>query len=361
LMTGPIQAAIELARTRYGVERMFVMPHWKFGPHVDLVVHADPELFHFQLYPAAKKLLEDWLQANPSQTRIDPVEYEELSRRVAVFEIEPGPYLPLLEDNTVSTVPYVRAKSVVLPAIGQSKEQLLSDSLDLLTALYKHNEHDKDGVFLTLFAMLAATAHTPQGGMAAGYLSLRSHADYFFAIHDVSGALRQRFDSIDAKRKEELDAIVHAVAAKTPGALPLAPKLQGIVSDWMAIIHAAQERHQDIVAEHYDALVAQSLHTDMARQMQRDDPSEFRERIAGRQVSEIGEVFINTEAGRERLRRPEFLTYRLTVNLYYTLLPILEVTPVQKFLLCHLVANTVERVFDQNWKQTLERIRSEQT
>lgn len=361
LMTGPVQDVIDLARSRYGVERMFVLPHWKFGPHVDLVIHADPDCFHLALYPEAKAILEDWLRAHPSPTTIDPAAYEELSRRVAVFEIEPGPYLPLLKNNSVRTVPYAHARSLVLPVIGRSKEQVLSESLDLLTALYRHNAEDKDAVFLTLFAMLAATAHTPQGGMAAGYMSMRSHADYFFAIHDVSGALRQRFDAVEARRGGELEAIVRAVADKRLDQLPLAPALRAIVGDWMAIIHAAQERHQAIVAEHYEELASQTRHIDMARQMERDDPSDFRERIAGRKVSEIGDAFLNTEAGRARLRRPEFLTYRLTVNLYYALLPILEVTPVQKYLLCHLLANTVERVFGRSWRQAIERVRSEQT
>jgi hypothetical protein len=185
-------------------------------------------------------------------------------------------------------------------------------------------------------------------------MSLRSHADYFFAAHDVGGSVRARFDSMDSQRTAELDQITRAIHARDLQQLPANAGLRAAAEAWLLVSDAIAARNRKTVAEQYDALVGQSVHMDLAREMQDDAPAEFRERFTSRKISAIGEAFLNTERGKAAQRTPSFLAYRTNVNFFYSLLPILQVQPIQKFLLCHLVANSIERVFQQDWRAKIQ-------
>jgi hypothetical protein len=67
----------------------------------------------------------------------------------------------------------------------------------------------------------------------------------------------------------------------------------------------------------------------------------------------MGKRFLEEEDGRRVINSPEFMAYRMSVNFFYLLLPILGVSPVQKFCLCHLIANSVERVSGVSWRSLM--------
>lgn len=359
LVLGPIAEAIDVAKRKFGIEKAFFLTHWKFGPHIDIVLQCDSEVYATQVLPELQAIIEAWIARNPSRAQIDPVEYEKTSRWVGTFEIDSGPYLPLLADNSVTPVPYVRPRTILIPEVAESKELMLSDCSDLLLALYRLKETDTDGFFLALHAMLAATAQTFVAGIEAGYMSLRSHADYFFAAHDTDDALRRKFDEIDAKRSADLDRVIVAAAEGRFADAGLPEQFVPIVEQWSRILADVDGRSKRIVESRYEDLIAQNdRFSDMATSMRQDVPDEFFERVSRRRISEIGDAFINTEAGKQALRRPEFLVFRINVNLFYSLLPLLDVPPIQKFLLCHLVSNSVERAYGQSWREKVARVRA---
>lgn len=359
LLLGPIAKAIETAKREAGVERAFFLPHWKFGPHVDLVVQCDSETYALRVLPAMQAILEAWIAEHPSSAKIDPEEYEKTSKWIGTFEIDSGPYLPLLKDNSVTPVPYLRPKTLLIPEVAESKEFMLSDCSELLLALYRLKDADRESFFITLHAMLAATANTPTSGLKEGYMSMRSHADYFFAAHDSDNALRDRFDAIDVKNQERLDQATRATADGDYAGTGLPEPFVAILSEWAKVLADVDARSKRIVELRYQELVGQNdQFMEMATQMRQDVPDEFFERVAKRQISEVGDAFINTKAGKEALQRPAFLAYRINVNFFYALLPLLEVAPIQKFLLCHLLSNSVERVYGQDWREKVARIRA---
>jgi hypothetical protein len=357
LILGPVAEAVEVAKREFGVDRIFFLPHWKFGPHIDLVMHCDSDAYATRILPRIQSLIEDWIARNPSDTVLDPSEYEKTSRWIGTFEIDSGPYLPLLKNNTVSPVPYVRPKTLVVPEVAESKEAMLADCCELLLALYRLKDEDSDAFFMTLHAMLVSTAETPRGGAKEGYMSMRSHADYFFAAHDTENALRQRFDAIDEKNRDKLDRITRASAAGKFDECGLPASFVAIVVQWRQVLAGVDDRSKHIVSLRYDEVAGQNdQFIEMATRMRQDVPDEYFERYRKRQISEVGAAFINTKAGQDALKRPEFLAYRINVNFFYALLPLLEIAPIQKFLLCHLMANSVERVHEMNWRDKVERI-----
>lgn len=357
LILGPIAQAMEFAKKQFGIDRIFFVPHWKFGPHVDLVLQCDSSIYATRVLPVLQSILEEWIGRNPSGVHLDPQEYEQKSRWIGTFEIDSGPYLPLLRDNSVAPVPYVRPKTLLIPEVAESKELMLSDCSGLLIELFRLKDEDKDAFFLTLHSMLVATANTPDQGAKEGYMSMRSHADYFFASHDTDDALRTKFDGFDAKNSERLDKATLATVQGRYDEAGLPEPFARILAEWVEILKRVDARSRRIVELKYDELVGQNdRFMEMATEMRQDVPDEFFQRVEKREISKVGDAFINTGAGQEALRRPEFLAYRLNVNFFYALLPLLEVAPIQKFLLCHLLSNSIERVFDQDWRKKVEKI-----
>src|SRR5262249_39269883 len=114
LLLGPVHEVVARLR-EMGVERVMVIPHWKFGPHVDLVVDSPADVFDGEVLSLCHERIGGWLERNPSATVLDPAQYELLSQKVAMTELEPGPYLPLLENNTVARAEYVPSRALKLP------------------------------------------------------------------------------------------------------------------------------------------------------------------------------------------------------------------------------------------------------
>lgn len=358
LVLGPVAQAIDIAKRKYGIRHIYFAPHWKFGPHINLVMKCDSNIYVTQVLPELQGIIEAWIAQNPSSVVIDAADYEETSRKIGAFELDAGPYLPMLEDNTVESVPYVRPRTILVPEVADSKELMHSECSGLVLALFALKDRDRDAFFLSLHAMLAATAQTFVAGVAEGYMSMRSHADYFFAVHDPKGELRAQFDGIDRKRGTDLDRVTLAAVEGRFSDTGLPAEFVEVLESWGSVLQGMASRSRRIVESNYEQLVSQGdAFVDMANRMREDIPADFYERVfSNPQVSEIGKAFMNTDAGRKALVNADFLAYRINVNLFYTLLPVLEVAPIQKFLMCHLLSNSVERLYRQDWRQKVERI-----
>jgi Lantibiotic dehydratase, N terminus/Lantibiotic biosynthesis dehydratase C-term len=348
LLLGPLQAATRLLAERFGITQPMVLPHWKFGPHVDLVFRCDDTRLQREVLPALRALIEPWLALHPSTTVLQPQAYEALSRQIGMSELEPGPYLPLLPDNSVTLAAYRPSRALPLPELVDSKERFLAASLAPTLALLALKDSDSDSFLLTLAAMMGMAATTYEaGGFDRGYFSFRSHAEFFFAAYDSQGRLRQRFDSLGQRLATRLDAVLAAVREGRIEDVPLDVPWRGVLRTWRSAVASSAERHRRIVREHYDTLLADQTLSQLAREVHAATPQ--RQRIEGTQTSAMGTAFASAEGLRIQRSR-EFIAYRNTVNFFYLLLPILGVSPQQKFCLCHLVAGSAERLSGIRWR-----------
>jgi hypothetical protein len=349
LILGPLQAATRLLAERFGITQTQLLPHWKFGPHVDIVFRCPPERLQAEVLPALRALIEPWLALHPSTTVLEPQAYEALSRQIGMSELEPGPYLPLLADNSVSVVAYRPSRALPLPELQDSKERFLAASLAPTLALLRLKASDSDSFLLTLTAMMGMAAGTYEaGGFDRGYFSFRSHAEFFFAAYDGQGRLRQRFDALGQRLKPRLDAVLAAVREGRLDQVPLDEPWRGVLRGWRGVLEATAQRHRQIVQEHYDTLLADQTLSQLAREVHAATPQ--RQRIESTQTSAMGVAFASADGLRIQRSR-EFIAYRNTVNFFYLLLPILGVSPQQKFCLCHLVAASAERLSGIRWRE----------
>jgi hypothetical protein len=337
-----------------GVRDVMVQVHWKRGPHVDLLVRCDARRLHEEVLPAVRPRIVGWLQEHPSTTPIDANAYESLSKQIGLVELEPGPYIPLLKNNTITLVPYEPSRALRLPELVQAKERFLSATLDLTLQILDERSRDGDACLAALGAMMAALGETYEvDGLARGYVSFRSHAEYFFAASDAQAALRPRFDALDAKLGPCVDACVRGVLADAIDTLPLSATYRAAVVRWREVIGETATEVRGVVRANHARLLADTTFDELVEAVRPNATVEYRERMARRETSVIGRRFLEEDEGRRVMASAEFMSYRTCVNFFYLLLPILGISPIQKFCLCHIVANSVERVLGVSWQRIM--------
>lgn len=353
LLLGPVHEVCDRLRRDGVVRRMMVLPHWKRGPHVDVIADCDAQVFEERVAPLCREVIGAWIARHPSATVLDAAKYELLSQRLGFAELEPGPYVPLLDNNTVSTAAYAPSATLKLPEFAVAKEDFLASSLDLAFVLLREKQNDANACLLTLAAMMAIVGETYEaGGLARGFLSYRSHAQYFFSVYDQSGALRTRFDALDRALAPALDECVRCVLRSRFEDIPLDAVWRDTLLRWRAIANETARECRAIVARHHDTLVNDQTFARLAEVITKDIPRGVLPDPNQAAPNAMWTAFQH-DKGQRVLTSREFLAYRATVNFFYLLLPFLEISPAQKFCVCHLVSNATERVLGTSWQSLM--------
>ena len=357
LVLGPVKQIVEAIGSHVASEDTFVAPHWKFGPHVDIVVRTDHETMYEKIWPVAAPIIREWLEQHPDQTEIDPTAYNALSQKLGITELESGPFLPLYANNSFFIAPYIENEALMITPVADSKALFLGRAFPHAMRLLEiKRERGGDFFFVMLVTMLAMIGRTFRlGGLARGYISFRSHADFFFAAYDEGDSLRTRFNLLDQKLGGEIDKAISAVLQENSTPMPNdEDSLNSFLLEWDHIVRQTESRNFEVVQANAESLLGNNTHLDMAEQLRSQAPEDFVAQFEGRSVSEIGDMLLNTKQGQELQHVPEFVAYRMSVNFFYSMLPLIGVSPVQKFAICHLVANSMERLTGTTWKELFQ-------
>lgn len=342
--------------------RVFMTSHWKFGPHVDLVVDCDVAQFNNDIFPYAKQHIESWLAENPSTAELNSQDYERLSYQLAMSELEPPPYLPLLENNQVTVGLYQRSQAINIAGFHDTKEQFLVDSTGLLFHLMGLKKANSDVFFVCLIFMMASVAAKfKPDGIKRGYISYRSHAEYFFENFDKQDALRGKFDLLDKKYAPLIDSNLPLVVDDKFNEMSLPPSVQSMLQYWNHIVVTTFGNNRQVVDQNYEQIIREDSEVssteqnfaDLAESVSSQVPEDVNKPSRDYNTGKVVNTALQHEEGRQLFRSHDFITYRTTVNYFYLLLPVLDITPVQKFSLCHIIANSVERVYGISWKDVI--------
>jgi hypothetical protein len=349
LIEGPVRQLVEQFCAESAVEALAVMPHWKRGPHINLVINCEKSYFDAVFYPACESIIGNWLVVNPSITELDPVQYERLSQQLALVEIESPPYLPLRQNNTLERDIYTANDTLKLDAFKDLKVDFISDSLPLVFELLALKKSDKRAYFVALSHMLAVCGTCFEGGgLARGFNSFRSHAEFFYVQHDTHGRMRQQFDAVAEKYRDQLRPVIEKLV-EDPKSLRRGSGDQAFLSRWFAVVDRYSARIKKIVAANYEFLSQESVFVDKLKDVAGSIPSELH------QQEKVGPmaVAIAQDEGQAMLNSEAFIAYRTLVNFFYFLLPILGISPAEKYCICNMTASTVEQLLDITWQDLM--------
>ncbi|GAA2267737.1 hypothetical protein GCM10010145_47770 [Streptomyces ruber] len=306
--------------------------HWLRGPHLRLNFRTGEEDWARRVRPTVVRMTEDHLRTRPSTVRLDEAGLAPVHARLAELEMETGPRHPWVPDNTVLEQPYDHR----LPVLGSMRAgELLADFLsDTNEQAFGAYERVRAGGSLSLLALdlmwtTASVAAVPftEGGapIERGFLSLRSHADAFLSRTRDPAAYRERFDERFRRQEAALCDRLRAVertCAGEDGAVPF-------VAEWAAAVRRHQRVAQPLLA---------SGEVSMAGAARAP-------RMPTRRISEFHAVLQSDHGHMDFLWTDDwFASFRLVMNYLYLHLNRLGLGPVDRALLCHLAARTVESV-----------------
>ena len=347
-----LQPVVNALHTTPEVARVHLARHWKFGPHIDVNIgfNCSDDSRCQQIAEHAKADILAYLARHPSVFDMDEANYLALSEKLGRLELEPGPYLPLLQDNSVMVAQYDNHQKILRsPVLSKVKEDFHSLNSGLLFKLLELKQQDNNAFLMQLVKMLACVGEFyPLDGIKRGHLSFRSHCEHFFAHFDEGKSIRAKYSAFDTSLGNDVDSIIRTTRQAFEQQTYFAGS-DTFLADWVRnlfvlkskLADAAMLNHDEIKdAEHFYKIADDMFGKDHDGQYDfyKDNP--------------FFKVFFET-SDTSFFERQEFVVYRAMVNHFYHMLPMLSVSPVQKHLVCSLVANSVERVFNVQWEDLL--------
>ncbi|MEV4813550.1 thiopeptide maturation pyridine synthase [Micromonospora avicenniae] len=322
-----ILEAIRPVARRLGdkVDSLYYLRHWLRGPHVRLYVRCSPEVLATLVNPAVEELVGRFLAETPSTARLDPQEHLPMHRRLAELESENGGLLPWYPDNSFHLI----GEADLAPSEPTAADLLADFYSDTTELAFRMTEDIAAGGrrLGIAFDLMIATAHTLSGvGLARGGISFRSHAEAFLHGFPEGQGLRDAWDRHYRRSSATLVGRVRTVVAELDHATSGVP----YVGDWIDALRPYRDRA--------GRLVGAGLLTE-----QGPPPGADTDIVDLTQVSPFHRELFATSAWQEQTEATGwFLSYKLVLNYTYLHLTRLGVSPVERFLLCHLAACAVE-------------------
>ncbi|CAN5365927.1 hypothetical protein BH10PSE14_BH10PSE14_04060 [soil metagenome] len=307
----PIIADLNRTRSANGA---FLYPYWRGGPHINLVIDAKRSDFTGHLYPRAAATIGEWIERNPSLTRIDPIEYRRLSRHMATTERDPRRPVALRANNSVRSSRYYRPAPIGLAKLGHIRDRFLAETIDTQLAVRRLSQ---DGLRQRLEAilpiLLSVAAVRPGPDFAFWPLSFVAHGKVFL-VNNPRHA--EQFEQVYKRFRETAASGVAEATAEAA--------LAGPASPWHAALRTMDARIAAIVAEDFDKL--------------------DRTIWAG---AEEANVLNGNPLGMDpdnfvAFRNQAHLSWRMMQNFVYLTMPVMGVSAVERGCLCYVIGRVIE-------------------
>jgi hypothetical protein len=303
--------------------------------------------FNDDVRPLIERSVTAYLQEHPSQRELDEGQLLPIHRQLAAMEQERGPLLPLYPDNSLHFV-HTDQRIDVLGSRDTAKfiDNFYVASGEHTFAMLEYIRSGHNPLTLGLDLMFA-TAATMARSIIDGFISYRSHADGFIIGCEDPARVRQIFERAyqlqSTALPEHLRRLLNAVETRSPE-FPF-------VLEWIALLQTYQlfarpliqmgERFQPQVASHVAPAGQSPVSQHTNDRLQHSPFHDYLQRNPQyRQLLDADE---------------QFQLYRVSLNLLYLQLTRLGIRPVDRYMLCHLAANTVEAVFDVNAVEIVSR------
>lgn len=307
-----------------GAEAAYFTRHWRRGPHVRLNVLAAADALRGEVLPAAYEVLGGYLRRHPSTATPDALALLPGHRRLAAAERERGPLWPWRADNSV----HVEAHDPRAHVLGgdAAADAIAGFHVAANESAFTAMEAVRGGEqrLWLAFDLIAATAHTfAAGGLPRGFVSFRAHAEVFLAGTPAPDPARAEWDRRSALARNALrDRLTRL---ETPSA---------VVGGWLAALRSFSELGYALVDSGELRLDGAPVPPAAAEALVPPGASAF-----------LRELITNEDFHRQVVPSPGFARYRLLLNLLYLQLTRIGVRAVDRYLLCHLLADTVEDVY----------------
>ncbi|WP_336216074.1 thiopeptide maturation pyridine synthase [Nonomuraea sp. LPB2021202275-12-8] len=307
--------------------RCWFARHWRQGPHVRLHVEAAEEAFRTEVLPVVEARISPYLAELPA-AETDTEAMLPLHRRLAEAESESGPLTPWYDDNSWHVEAYDDRLTVHgTPEAAALYTDFMCAANDHAFAVLDRAIQGHVVLAAAFDAMVVVADEFHSDGIAAGYLSFRSHADAYLAQKAGGAAQRRAWEAHFQDRAGVLGARLDALLDPASGAVDDATE------SLIAALLASRVRGLDLRGRGLLPLGEGTAG---------DDPALMRD--VYRELSPFHRALAENERWlSEVLPSTWFALFRLVLNLMYLQFTRMGLTPFQRYFLCYLVAAAVER------------------
>lgn len=317
------------------VSQAYFVRHWLRGPHIRVHVRTTPSAWRHQVQPLIAEVIGGYLRTHPSTSDMSEERELPVHRRLADLELEDGPLTPWYPDNSVQYLPYDKRLHVLRT---EESAALLADfHVDTTPLAFAALDHVRRGAnrLEVPLALAFATAARGCPPIDKGFISYRSHAEGFLANSSDPDGLRTRFERAYRSNAGAVTQLLTEVLTDIETGQHEVPFL----ADWIRIVDTYQRRAGDLNDAGGLALAPIEVPP--------DPPESGAAAPVGKNVSAFHRALFGDSRIRETLNgSPWFAVYRVLLNYQYLLFNRLGLVPVERFLLCYLVARTVEEAYD---------------
>lgn len=310
---------------------------WLHGPHVDILALAVPG------GPDWTEVA-DLLDAGP----LDPPRalteeaYLEQAREFGRLEAVQPPYLPLHEHGAVSRVSSADTASRE-PRLDQFRTVVLGALNKPLLRMIDGIAAEPATATVRLAEAFAALVDTHFLGPAYGVFSPRSHVEAFLAWAAPTKDVRPVFQERLAKDAPRLRTVVEQ---------RLSGEVSAGAAEWRTAFAYSSGALESAVAAGTLTLDLLDSVTDGVDRSEMGPPGATRVVPQGDQPDSdfhraVGESGVVADPSRW------FAAFRLLTNLFYEQLPLLTVSPMQRYYMCFAVAETVDDALGVSWQDRL--------
>ncbi|MCY9786295.1 hypothetical protein KIK06_20585 [Nocardiopsis sp. EMB25] len=325
-----------------GIDSAWLHLHWRLGPHCVLYLDGDPVPVAEAAGCAAADV-EEFLERNPSTHALDPGRYAAFSERMGRMELVEPPYAPLEPDNSVR---WLRDDPVDTflrgPEAVALKGRVLTDGLSRVA-----DRVDGRAAVPHVFAGMAAIASRyPEWGLRSGYQAFLSHWKEYFHWSDPEGTAQERLAAAYRDQREGLVTALRAVHEGTTDD-PSALSWLDWTRRWLPEATALAEEGHILPFPHPDRLDAAARFGDATRvRWSGSDErsySDFHQEFRKLDFTRLGDGH-------------GFAAFRFVINCFFDLLPLMGVTPVQRYSVAYLLTEAAQEVVGETWEQTVARV-----
>ncbi|MFH9710105.1 hypothetical protein ACH4MW_15435 [Streptomyces luteogriseus] len=326
-----------------GVPGVQVRRGWLHGPHVDVLAPAGAVPPGGAVDWAAIEAGLDAGPLDPARALTEEV-YLDQAREFGRLEAVEPPYLPLREHGAVLRVapgdPALRSREPRLDALRTVVYGALATPV--LTMIEGMAEEPGSGTD-RLAEAFAALVDTHALGPAYGVFSPRSHVEAFLAWaaprKDMRPVFRERLAKEGPRIREVVEQRLNGAVSPAAAQWRTAFAYGAGVLDHAVATGALTPDLLDSVTDGVDRsrMGPPGAETTVPRGEQPD--TDFHRTVHG--------------SGAISSPSPFFAAYRLLTNLFYQQLPLLTVSPMQRYYMCFALAETVDEVLGSSWRERL--------
>jgi hypothetical protein len=323
-----------------GFEIVYLRRGWLHGPHVNVI--AAGARGRVPSWPEIAARL-DAGPLDPARTLTEET-YLVQAREFGRLEAVAPPYLPMRDHGTVEYVRHSDLRSRD-PRLDQLREVAFAVMARPLMKTIDEVSRAPATATVRLAEVFAALADTHFLGLAYGVFALRSHAEAFLSWAAPSADVRPAF----ARRLQEDAPRLRPVVAQCLAGEPS----PGAAAWRTALGYCAGALDSAVASEALTLEMLESI-TGAVDRTAMGPPGAAEVVPAGTRPDSAFHEAVE-ESGVVGDPPKWFAAYRLLVNLCYEQLPLLTVSPMQRYYMCYAVAETADQVLGESWQERLRR------